>query len=105
MHGQKQASLISTLSEGQGVQELDSKSMTQSKMSAAPAQRAQNSVQNAERRKKKFGRTHVTGTLKGTKGGYGQIGANRADRSRVTQTVFNPPDTLLFLQKANQRRV
>lgn len=34
MHGQKQASLISTLSEGQGVQELDSKSMTQSKMSA-----------------------------------------------------------------------
>lgn len=37
MHGQKQASLISTLSEGQGVQELDSKSMTQSKMSAAPA--------------------------------------------------------------------
>lgn len=36
MHGQKQASLISTLSEGQGVQELDSKSMTQSKMSAAP---------------------------------------------------------------------
>lgn len=41
--------------------------------------RAQNSVQNVERHAKNLGRTHVPGTLKGTEGDDGPIGAKQED--------------------------
>lgn len=90
MHGQKQASLISTLSEGQGVQELDSKSMTQSKMSrstrpehCAKCGAAQKIWSDTRRRNLEGGQKEENGPR------WQQI--EQTDPSRVTQTPFNPP--------------
>lgn len=106
MHGQKQASLISTLSEGQGVQELDSKSMTQSKMSArARSTRPEQCAKCGAAQKiwSDTRRRNLEGGQKEENGPRSQQ-IEQTDPSHVTQTPFNPPPPHYF-KKQNQRRL